>query len=178
MSATTDRPRIGGGNELVGIEYMAPAGEASFDAAEALDQTPVFELGSLVMDPALSGASTLFHTPVTFGTQWVDRDAALALLFNQSVRRQTWIEAEADALEQETAHLSAIRRATKNPRFELLAYEGSNATTVALERLTGESRPLWLLFLQRTEGSVAHGADTIDEAAGTWRSWGRKLGLL
>lgn len=85
----------------------------------------------------------------------------------------------ADTLERDTQHLSVVRRAARHPVFGWLSATGSYGAAVALSRLHGQHRPLWLYFLQRTSGErPAVESETIGEAARLWEAWGRTRGLI
>jgi hypothetical protein len=89
------------------------------------------------------------------------------------------LTAIANALEADAASFSSIRRVARSRSFMELVKAGSSATVVALERLSGDRRPLWLYFLQfTTQARPAAGQDTVDGAANAWRAWGFQAGLL
>lgn len=95
---------------------------------------------------------------------WVDRFAA---------------EAVADAWERDNVHRSALGRAARHPAFRRLRKLGGSSIALALRRLTGSHRPLWLLFLSSTVSDrPAAGTETVEDAAQAWRRWGRQYRYL
>lgn len=81
-------------------------------------------------------------------------------------------------LENDTAHLSVARRASRNPAFQELAQLGPAGVRVALRRLALTPNAVWLYFLQRVTGArPAAGASSPEEAARLWREWGKQQGL-
>jgi hypothetical protein len=146
----------------------------------AQPEEPVdYAFGAPVVAPSFGAASDLFQTTIALGTQRFSRDDVNLIMLSSARVRQLQATALADRLEHETEHLSVVRRATRNPVFARLAQLGPTGTVMALRRLSGANRPLWLLFLQRTSGArPAHGTDSVDDAARAWREWGKKQGLV
>lgn len=95
-------------------------------------------------------------------------------------RWQRWAaEHLAEVWEEANVHRSAVRAAVRHPAFAALARLGSVGLYVALQRLTTQHRPLWIMFLQTvTNERPAAGTESITEAADAWRQWGRQHGLL
>jgi hypothetical protein len=109
----------------------------------------------------------------------VSRESALEGAFEYG--RDMWnrLTIVADALEVEAGALSTVRRVGKSRNFKNLEEAGPEATIVALNRLAGTSRPLWLYFLQHsTRARPAEGLETVDDAANAWLAWGFRTGLI
>ncbi len=84
-------------------------------------------------------------------------------------------EAVADGWERDNLHRSALANAARQPAFQRLVKLGGSAISLALKRLGGSQRPLWLLFLSvTTTDRPAAGAETVEDAAEAWRRWGRR----
>jgi hypothetical protein len=127
----------------------------------------------------LAASLPALRVPVVLPAQYVSTDYVRRFMTDPARARLQVVERIADALERETAQLSVVRRAVRHPAFRLLSSAGPFATSVALRRLRGEQRPLWLFFLQRaTEERPAEGSETVDEAATLWRAWGKSRGLI
>lgn len=108
-----------------------------------------------MLQPALLGQAP---TPQPF--DWASEQVA-------EVLARTW--------ERNNAHRSAVRRALDDPAFARLRELRGTAIALALRRLSGSHRPLWLLFLRSMVADrPAGGTDTIEEAAVAWRRWGRE----
>jgi hypothetical protein len=74
---------------------------------------------------------------------------------------------------------SSMRRIRTTPEYATLLELGEVGISIALGRLNGQSRPLWLAFLRdAVHDRPAEGTETIDEAAAAWRDWGRRTGHL
>jgi len=140
-------------------------------------QSYAFE--ELMFTPGIGAASGTFTLPVILKSQHVSRDYAEAYFTEPALMAGARIEALAEWLEHDTAHVSAIQRAARHPAFGQLANLGKVSSAMAVRRLTKTHRPLWLFFLQRTTGErPAEGATTVDAAAELWRQWGRDRGFV
>lgn len=138
-----------------------------------------YAFGALLVEPAFGATSPLVDMQIVLGTQQFSRDYVARAMLASAWARQGTARSLADELEHDTEHLSVIRRAAHNPIFGRLAQLGPAATVIALQRLTGQNRPLWLLFLQRTSAErPARGTASVDDAAGAWREWGKRQGLV
>ncbi len=139
--------------------YVTTDGENFSNGAQTL-------LLRWVAQPSSGGATTNRLLP----GQAMDMTAAARESFNALARR----------LEADTSHLSVIRRARDHPVFEYLLRSHPASVALALRRLNGENRPLWLLFLDRAEGDAGPSElpASIDEAARAWRRWGRDHGRI
>lgn len=85
----------------------------------------------------------------------------------------------ADRWERDNLERSRVRGAEADPAYTSLRTLGDSAIALALRRLSGGSRPLWLFFLRSAVNArPAAGMVTVDEAALAWRRWGRQQGLL
>lgn len=90
----------------------------------------------------------------------------------------TWVREEFDYLADELAAasiaVSSTRRLRSHPAYIGILSLGGQAIPLLLERLrTGETRPTWLSLLGLlTKLPPAAGAETIDEAADAWLTWG------
>ncbi len=139
-------------------------------AAEA--SIPLFEAG-------FGSTSTIVKGAVTIGTTRVSRESAIEGVFEYGRKMWERLEAAADALEADAVSLSIVRQAAKSPSFKDLSQAGSWAIAVALDRLSGDRRPLWLYFLQHaTHIRPAEGQETVEGATNAWRTWGFQAGLL
>ena len=136
-------------------------------------------LPELVFDPGFGATLPLVSAPVTLGTERVDRDNASRHVIAAVQDLWEQVEEAAEALETESAHLSAVRHASASHYFQILKESGNTGISVALQRLLEDWRPLWLYFLQSSTGErPAKGTATVDEAADAWRRWGRSKGLI
>lgn len=158
--------------------------------------TPRMELGALttpiawpcassyaiqkyVVDPASGASMPCFVVPIVLSDQHVTAGYLHRFLFDPARATRASADTLAESLEEATAHLSVIRRAERYPAFWDLQELGLPAVALALERLTGTHRPLWLFFLQRATGErVAREASSVDDAARRWRVWGEERGLV
>jgi hypothetical protein len=88
---------------------------------------------------------------------------------------QVRFEELADELEEDTAVLSATRRAMKLPAFREILALGDEVIPEVIERLkTSDNRPVWLRMLGTlTPFPPGAGEETIDDAADVWIQWGR-----
>jgi len=85
----------------------------------------------------------------------------------------------ADYVEFRTAQLSVIKRASGHSAFRQLMRLGPRGVALALRRLQGTHRPLWLYFLQNTvDSGPPDVGSSINDAARAWRRWGKDRGLL
>lgn len=74
---------------------------------------------------------------------------------------------------------SAFSRSMQDPIVAGLRRLGDDGVALALRRLDGRQRPLWLRFLRSViEEKPAAGCETIEAAAHAWQAWGRRRGLL
>jgi hypothetical protein len=137
-----------------------------------------YALPGPVVDPGHAASLPTLQVPMVLPTQYVSADYVRRLVIDPARLRRAVIEHIADGLERDTAHLSVIRRAVRHRAFGQLADLGPAAVSVALDRLRGRDRPLWLYFLQRATGErPAEGAVSVDQAAELWRRWGKDRGL-
>jgi hypothetical protein len=138
-----------------------------------------YEFEAPLVEPAFGASSELAEKRLVLATQQLSWEFLTAALLVAAWTGQFTVASLANALERETAHLSVVRRAARNPIFGRLAQLGPAATIVALQRLSGHNRPLWLVFLQTTAGArPARGAASIDDAVRAWREWGKRQGLV
>jgi hypothetical protein len=85
----------------------------------------------------------------------------------------------ADSLENQTAGLSVIRHAKTVTAFDEIASQGLPGIIIALQRLHGNMRPLWIYFLkQNTDSNPAETAQTISQASEAWLTWGHQRKLI
>lgn len=158
--------------------------------------TPKMELGSMlaltsspdvvdyafyepIVEPGWGFTSELLYRPIFFGTQEVTAEFFERVVSSVGRVKEALASQLADRLESEAQGFSVARRAARSPSFKRLAQLGPIATSTALRRLAGRSRPLWLFFLQRTSGvRPAVTTLTVDEAAAAWRAWGEERGLV
>jgi hypothetical protein len=178
----------------VATEWDLPTLEGPTSAANSYGVVPPFvndepkvKLGEFtaetwipLFEPGFGSASTIAVSTVTMnGTMRISRESASegASLYSRNMwERLTLL---ADALEAEAAPLSTVRRLDKSPRFAKLEASGTGAIEIALKRLNGDRRPVWLYFLQHsTHVRVARGEETIEGAATAWLAWGARTGLL
>lgn len=133
-----------------------------------------------LFEPGFGSTSTIAVGAVTVGNAMrVSRESALESASEYG--RELWerLTTLADALEAESASFSTVRRAAKNLNFKRLEEAGPEATVIALNRLTGDCRPLWLYFLQRsTRVRPAEDLEAVDDAANAWLMWGFRSGLI
>jgi hypothetical protein len=89
--------------------------------------------------------------------------------------RERQAEVLADLWERDTSLLSTFRAAAKHPAYRGLARLGDLGTTIALKRLTGGRRPLWIGFLAATtDDNPVHTRGDVASAANDWIEWGRE----
>lgn len=151
--------------------------------AETEQQELSIEEWAPLFEPGFGSASTIVSSAVTIGTaigtMRVNRESASQGASGQARSRWNRLSTLADTLEAEGSHLSKVRALAKSRNFRELEEAGSGATVVALNRLRGECRPLWLFFLQHSTGArPAEGQESIDGAANAWVAWGFRKGLL
>ena len=163
--------------------------------------TPRMELGVLAplmaypvrpLPPTVYGLGTVTYLPLMSSSrdQWVIKgddfiaftpagpSVARTLDYANLLLERLILDRLAEELEQQTAHLSVVRRASRLPTFTALANLGAAGTRVALRRLGRYPSPLWLYFLQYATGErPAAGAESADEATRLWRDWGKQRGL-
>lgn len=90
----------------------------------------------------------------------------------------SWVREEFDYLADELAAasiaVSSTRRLRSHPAYIGILSLGGEAIPLLLDRLrAGETRPTWLSLLGLlTKLPPAAGAETIDEAADAWLTWG------
>jgi hypothetical protein len=81
----------------------------------------------------------------------------------------------ADNWERETSLASTFRAASGHPAFRGLERMGTVGTAIALRRLRGDRRPLWLGFLSATTGeNPVRTRGNVKRAAEDWLDWGRE----
>jgi hypothetical protein len=135
-----------------------------------------YALQGPILDPGYA-ASLPDLLPMILPAQFVSSDYLRRFVTDPALLQRSTMDRIADELEEDTAHLSVIRRAAQHPAFRQLASLGMAAAPVALNRLRSGHRPLWLYFLQRATGeSAAEGSVSIEEAAMLWRAWGKDRG--
>ena len=126
------------------------------------------------------GATTpLVDTPTVF-LGWIVQAGYSEFYWEAKARERVRIASEmADRLEEANLLSSRAREAERHPAFHALRGLGQTGLIVALQRLTGGQRPLWLNFLRvSVHDRPASEATTIAEAADVWREWGRRHGYL
>jgi hypothetical protein len=133
--------------------------------------------------PSVRCNAVTYHDPVyvSAGTSYVGSIVVAlnteSLLVKWLVRRQ--VHEAADTWEREAVGASDFLTASEHPAYRVLAGQGRVALEVALERLDGSYRPMWLGFLRRfaTDPPQNPVPGNIDDAAKLWRAWGRRHGF-
>ena len=140
--------------------------------------TTEYLLPCYVVDPAWGASNAGYEASVAWRSQLVSRAVAERHLWRSQGTGQA-IRQLAQQLEQASAGRSALRRVARLPAYRRLIDIAPLSVAVALERLAGDQRPLWLFFLQNAVlDRPAAGAANIDEAASAWRRWGRAHGYF
>lgn len=138
-----------------------------------------FEIQGYVVGPPSGASMPRFEVPIILSTQHVTQEYLQRYVIEPGRAKRAAAETLADALEQAMSHLSVVRRSQRYPAFWDLQRMGETAVALALDRLKGSYRPLWLYFLQRARVErVAKDASSVEEAARLWRRWGEKQGLI
>jgi len=131
-----------------------------------------------------AGSDPLYDVNVASGTWWTigappNRTAWPE--FDESLVAYAWLERRrieqiADAWERDTRYLSTFRAAAQHEAFRTLSRARGVAIGVALDRLDGDSRPLWIGFLRAVVDEVPVGADaaSVVKASTAWKQWGRE----
>lgn len=167
--------------EVVGTGELIPAGgfmEVGVLRKDLPYPVQEYDIQGPLVYIDLGTTAPTFSKPMVLPTQLVSREYIDALTHGTRMKR-TVAMAYATNLERDARHLSRVRGVRKHPFFDYLAHTGRLGVSVALQRLSGENRPLWLFFLQEVTGErPAAGAPDADEAANRWQSWGRARGLL
>lgn len=153
--------------------------EAERPNVESIRREVFGEITPFNMEPGFGSTSEIVDSSVTFGTIRVSRGSATSQLSEIAREMSKRLSALADALQSEAATLSKMRLIANSPTFVQLEEAGSAAISTALARLMGDSRPLWLYFLQQTTHErPAANRETIESAADAWLAWGHRSGLL
>ncbi len=138
-----------------------------------------FDTPRTVARGATTSASSMYRLPVVWEAQFVD--AAEADYYEVAPHLAAIWAAQilATKLEDVASGRSSMRRIRRLPLYRSLLELDQPAVSVALERLRGTSRPLWLAFLRdAVVDRPAEGSESIDEAAAAWRDWGRHHRLV
>jgi hypothetical protein len=138
-----------------------------------------YAIPTYVVNPTCGASLPRFSAPVMLLHQHVSADYLRQYVIDPAQGQQALADRLADILEHDSEPLSVIRRAARNPVFSELQELGGSAVGVALDRLRGRHRPLWLFFLQRVTGErVARNSSSVDDAAAMWRRWGAERGFV
>jgi hypothetical protein len=132
----------------------------------------------LLVDPGLAATFRRHEVPVVLAGSFVSR-ALTGGYSAWAAALRAFVEATAQAWEEANFGRSALGRALSQPAYGALRMAQPISIETALRRLDGNSRPLWLAFLQNATGErPAAGTHGIDEAAAAWKEWGIAQGYI
>lgn len=138
-----------------------------------------FDTPRTVARGATTSASGIYRLPVVWEAQFVDPAEADHYEVTPHLAATWAAQILATMLEDVASGRSSMRRIRRLPLYRSLLRLDQPAVSVALERLRGRSRPLWLAFLRdAVVDRPAEGSESIDEAAVAWRDWGRHHRLV
>lgn len=164
--------------EVLGTSGVTPARRDWFAAPTPADVMIPYELPR-VMFRGSSGASSEGVVLPLVSQGRVVSQAPEATLWASGQLRLYVAEILASQWEDKNRGRSSLGPAMRDPICIALRRLGDDALALAMRRLEGSHRPLWLRYLQTaTDERPATGATSVEGAARAWRDWGRRRGLL
>lgn len=142
-------------------------------------RTSLYAIPRSVVNQTPTLTSGTVQVPVAWATQLVDSAEADYYERVSIAPIAATARALGTALELAASGRSSMRRVRRLPTYQAMLSLNEAAWALALQRLHGAHRPLWLAFLQdAVPARPAEGAESIDDAAAEWRDWGRRNRLL